>query len=142
MKRIRNQRGAALLETAITIPLVLLVTVSIFEFGRAYQTWQILTNAAREGARIAVLAGSTDVMVTKAVTDYMAAGHLQPDELKGATVDIERTVPFGSNTASRITINYPFSFRVLNPVIRLVSRDSTTGTGTTMMTSTALMRNE
>ena len=27
----------------------------IFEFGRAYQTWQVLTNAAREGARVAVL---------------------------------------------------------------------------------------
>ena len=47
LKRLRNQRGAALIETAITIPLVLLVSVSIFEFGRAFQTWQILTNAAR-----------------------------------------------------------------------------------------------
>lgn len=142
MKRIRNQRGAALLETAITIPLVLVVTVSIFEFGRAYQTWQILTNAAREGARIAVLAESTDVMVTQTVTDYMAAGHLEPGELAAATVGVERTVPFGSNTASRVTINYPFSFWVLNPVLQLVKQGSTTGSGTTMMTSTALMRNE
>lgn len=52
---LRNQRGAALLETAITLPLILLVSVSIFEFGRAYQVQQVLTNAAREGARIAVL---------------------------------------------------------------------------------------
>ena len=59
MKRIRNQRGAALLETAITIPLILAVCVAVFEFGRAYQTWQVLTNAAREGARVAILAEST-----------------------------------------------------------------------------------
>ena len=52
LKRFRNQRGAALLETAITLPLVLLVSVAIFEFGRAYQTWQVMTNAAREGARV------------------------------------------------------------------------------------------
>ena len=52
---IKNERGAALLETAITIPLILLISVAIFEFGRAYQTWQVLTNAAREGARIAIL---------------------------------------------------------------------------------------
>jgi Flp pilus assembly protein TadG len=38
MRRLRNQRGAALLETAITIPLVLLISVAIFDFGRAYQT--------------------------------------------------------------------------------------------------------
>jgi len=50
-----NERGAALLETAITIPIILLICVGIFEFGRAYQTWQVLTNAAREGARVAIL---------------------------------------------------------------------------------------
>ena len=56
----KNERGAALLETAITIPLILLISVAIFEFGRAYQTWQVLTNAAREGARVAILNGTTD----------------------------------------------------------------------------------
>ena len=78
MKRLRNQRGAALLETAITLPLVLLVRVSIFEFGRAYQTWQVLTNAAREGARVAVLAESTDAQVTDAVRSLHAGRAAAP----------------------------------------------------------------
>ena len=69
MKRLKSQRGAALLETAITIPLILLVSVSIFEFGRAYQTWQVLTNAAREGARIAILAG-VSVKVTEGASAH------------------------------------------------------------------------
>jgi len=43
-----GERGTALIETAMTLPLLLLVSVGIFEFGRAFQTWQILTNAARE----------------------------------------------------------------------------------------------
>ena len=139
-KRIRNQRGAALLETAITIPLVLAVCIAIFEFGRAYQTWQVITNAAREGARIAVLADSTDAAVTDAVRNYMQSGALPLYESAG--VNVERTVPFGSNTASRITITYPFDFIVLNPVMRLLNSSSTAGEGTTMMTSSALMRNE
>jgi Flp pilus assembly protein TadG len=140
MKRIRNQRGAALLETAITIPLVLLVTVSIFEFGRAYQTWQVLTNAAREGARVAVLSESTDANVSETVRNYMQSGQLPGAAT--ATINVERIVPFGSNTASRITVTYPFNFTVLNPVIRLVNSSSTTGQGTTNMVSSALMRNE
>jgi len=141
MKRIRNQRGAALLETAITLPLVLLVTVSIFEFGRAYQTWQVITNAAREGARVAVIAASTDGQVSAAVRDYMTSGQLPAATT--AAITVERTVPFsGSNTASRVTVGYPFNFTVLNPVMRLVRRGSTTGQGTTTMTSQALMRNE
>ena len=62
--RFTIERGAALLETALTVPMILLISVGIFEFGRAYQTWQVLTNAAREGARIAVLHRSTDAEVT------------------------------------------------------------------------------
>src|SRR5688500_513264 len=129
MIRIKNERGAALLETAITIPLVLLVTVSIFEFGRAYQTWQVLTNAVREGARVAILAEATDAQVTSAVRNYMQGGQLQKASV--ATINIGRTVPFGSNTASRITETYPFNFPVLNPVMRLIDKSSTAGAGTT-----------
>ena len=136
---LRNQRGAALLETAITIPLVLLIAVSIFEFGRAYQTWQVMTNAAREGARIAILADKTDTDVQNTVRDYMKNGGLPM--YGSASVTIERTVPIGASTASRITIGYPFQFMVLNGVIRLVTPKSTTGSPLTMQ-SVALMRNE
>jgi Flp pilus assembly protein TadG len=140
MNRIKNQRGAALIETAITIPLILLVCVSIFEFGRAYQTWQVLTNAAREGARVAILAESDDAKVIEVVRDYLEAGQLP--KFDSASVNVERTVPFGSNTASRITVTYPFDFTVLNPVIKMVKASATAGEGTTMMQSSALMRNE
>ena len=140
LKRIRNQRGAALIETAITIPLVLLVSVSIFEFGRAYQTWQVLTNAAREGARVSILADSTDDQVTAAVRNYMTSGRLP--NAGSAPVVVERSVAFNGNTASRITINYPFNFMVLNPVARLVQGSSNLGQGTLTMSSVAMMRNE
>src|SRR6185436_1782554 len=73
MKRMRSEQGAALLEAAITVPIILLISVGIFEFGRAYQTWQVLTNATREGARIAVLTGTTDAAVTTRVRNYMQA---------------------------------------------------------------------
>ena len=140
LKRFRSQRGTALLETAITLPLVLLVCVAIFEFGRAYQTWQVMTNAAREGARVAVLPDSTDAQVTDAVRNYMKGGKLQ--SWSSASILVERAVPFGANTASRITVTYPFNFTVLNPVIKLVQKGSTVGSGTTNMSSSALMRNE
>ncbi len=139
LKRLRNQRGAALIETAITIPLVLLVSVSIFEFGRAYQTWQVLTNAAREGARIAVLEGPTDADVTTTVRNYLTSGRLT--NASSASITVVRNVPFGSVTASRVTVNYPFQFIVLNPVARLVRSSSAVGTPLTMQSS-ALMRNE
>jgi len=138
--RRRRERGAALLEAAVTIPLILMISVGIFEFGRAYQTQQVLTNAAREGARLAVINGSTDTDVVTRVRNYMTAGSLP--NAGTATVTINRTVALtGNDTASRITINYPFQFMVLNPVVRLVTPASTTGAPITMQ-SVALMRNE
>lgn len=140
LKRFRNQRGAALLETAITIPLILLVSVSIFEFGRAYQTWQVLTNAAREGARVAVLPGYTDAQVRTATQNYLNSGRLSNPG--AATISIVRNQPFGpSDTASQVTVNYPFQFMVLGPVARLVRSGSNMGAPLTMQSS-ALMRNE
>jgi Flp pilus assembly protein TadG len=138
-KRLRSERGAALIETAITLPLVLLVAVSIFEFGRAYQTWQVLTNAAREGARIAVLPDYTDDQVTTTVRNYLDGGRLT--NASTATITVVRNQPFGSATASRVTVNYPFQFMVLNPVAKLVRSNATVGAPLTMQSS-ALMRNE
>ena len=135
----RNERGAALLEMALTMPLMLLVCIGIVEFGRAYQTWQVLTNAAREGARIAVLPDYTDAQVTSTVRTYLTSGRLSNPN--AASIIVVRNVPFGTTTASRITVNYPFQFIVLNPVARLVRSGSTVGTPLTMQSS-ALMRNE
>ena len=139
MRRFRNQRGAALIETAITIPIILLVSVAIFEFGRAYQTWQVLTNAAREGARIAVLPDYTDTQVTTQVRNYLNGGRLT--NASTATISVVRNVPMGATTASRVTVNYPFQFMVIGPVARLVRSGSTMGAPLTMQSS-ALMRNE
>jgi Flp pilus assembly protein TadG len=138
-KRLRNQRGAALIETAITIPLVLLVSVAIFEFGRAYQTWQVMTNAAREGARVAVLEAYTDDQVRTIVRNYMIGGSLP--NASTAPIVINRNEPFMSNTASRITVDYPFQFMVLGPVARMVRGGTTLGAPLTMHAS-AMMRNE
>jgi Flp pilus assembly protein TadG len=140
MKRLRSQRGNALIETAITLPILLLVSVSIFEFGRAYQTWEVMTNAAREGARIAVLDGTTDSDVRARVNQYLDIGGLstQPD----GNITVLRNVPLTStSTASQVQIDYPFAFMVLNPVAQLVVSGSTVGAPITMHAS-ALMRNE
>ena len=141
MKRIRNEKGAALIEAAITVPVILLISVGIFEFGRAYQTQQVLVNAAREGARMAVITGTTDAAITTRVRNYMQGGSLP--NYATATVTIQRGVALtGADTGSSITIGYPFQFMVLNPVVKLIApADTKTGAPITMRSS-AIMRNE
>jgi Flp pilus assembly protein TadG len=141
--RLKSERGAALLEAAVTIPLLLLVAVGIFEFGRAYQTWQVLTNAAREGTRLAVVPDPTPGIVEQRVLEYMQAGLLP--NAGAAVIDVNRsasmTVNGASVPASVVTIDYPFSFVVLQPIARLVNPESAM-TGALTMRAQALMRNE
>jgi Flp pilus assembly protein TadG len=142
--RLANERGQALLETAMTLPLVLFVAVGIFEFGRAYQTYQVLTNAAREGARVAVLPSGSLETVQSRVVGYLQSGELA--NASSATVNLNRnaTVSVGTGTASAsiVTVSYPFSFMVLNPVANLVTGSSSLGAAPFAMTVVAEMRNE
>jgi len=141
MKRMRSEKGAALLEAAITVPMILLVCVGIFEFGRAYQTWQVLTNAAREGARMAVIQGTSDTDIKARVVAYMVNGALPDGSATMVTVTRNVGLAGTPDTGTQITINYPFQFMVLNPVVRLIHPTSTVGAPITMQ-SNALMRNE
>lgn len=140
---IKKERGAALLETALALPMVLLVAVGIFEFGRAYQTWQVVTNAAREAARVAVLPNGNQAIATERARTYLESGQLP--EADAATVSLTPvTLDLGggvSVAASSVTVSYPFEFIVLQPIARLVVSGSTLGSAFAM-TTTAVMRNE
>lgn len=140
-KRAQRETGAALLEAAITIPLILLICVGIFEFGRAYQTWEVLTNASREGARMACLSGPTDADVRARVNQYLTIGGLTT--LPDANIVVNHDVALAGTdqTGSQVQVNYPFQFIVLNPVVKLIDPSSKTGAPITMTAST-VMRNE
>ncbi len=143
MRRWRSERGTALVEAAMVLPILLLISVGIFEFGRAYQTWQVLTNAAREGARTSVLPNGAAASVDARVRQYMQDGQLPQFAAAGVTVDRAATITVNgaAQSASQITIDYPFTFIVLQPVAQLVAPATTTGSPLTMRAS-ALMRNE
>jgi Flp pilus assembly protein TadG len=47
---VKRIRGQALVEVALTLPLLLLLILGAMDFGRMFYTKIILTNAAREGA--------------------------------------------------------------------------------------------
>ena len=53
-RALRSERGAAAVEMALMLPVLILLIGGIVDFGRAYYTQIMLTNAAREGARAAV----------------------------------------------------------------------------------------
>lgn len=60
MKRrfLKDQRGQALVELALVLPVLLVLFMSTVEFGRIFHSYLVITNASREGARVAMLSGA------------------------------------------------------------------------------------
>lgn len=87
--RSENRRGAAMVEMALVLPVFLLVLMGMIEFGRAIMVGQLVTNAAREGARMAILDGSTNSSVSASIKSFLttAAGVGDGDITVTITVD-------------------------------------------------------
>ena len=141
--RLHTERGAALIEAAVTIPLLLALSTGVFEFGRAFQTWQVLTNAAREGTRMAVVPNALPADVSTRVRTYMQDGQLANFAQASVAVNRAATLTAGAVavSASQVTIDYPYQFMVLQPVMNLIQNGSLAG-GPITMRASVLMRNE
>ena len=55
-RRLRQERGAELVEFAVVLPLLAMVVVGLSDFGAAWALRDKLSNAARDGARVSVSA--------------------------------------------------------------------------------------
>jgi Flp pilus assembly protein TadG len=143
MRTDSRERGSAMVETAIVLPIILVLMVGIFEVGRAYETWQVLTNAAREGARMAVTPSGSVPTTTALIREYMAAGQLTKSASAVVVVNKTASITVNGNpvSASAVTVDYPFEFIMLQPVVRLVAPSATVG-GPLTMRATSIMRNE
>jgi uncharacterized protein (UPF0333 family) len=69
--QLRDNRGQALLEFALVLPVLLLLVFGIIEFGLIFFDNLVITQAAREGARVGVVGGS-DAEIIETI-EYSAA---------------------------------------------------------------------
>ena len=77
MRRLDNRkvtrRGAAAVEMAIVLPIFFMLIMGIVEFGRAMMVGQLVTNAARFGARQSSVDGATNATVTSDVKSFVSS---------------------------------------------------------------------
>ena len=67
----RGRSGQAVVEFALILPVFMLMLFGAIEFGRAYYTLHLLTNAAREGARTGALPEQLESDVSVAVDGFL-----------------------------------------------------------------------
>ena len=94
-----KRRGAAAVEFALILPLFFLLILGMIELGRGLMVQQILTNAAREGARAAIMDGATTAGVKTIVTDY-----LTNSTISGGTVTVCPNPPGNAGARQPVTV--------------------------------------
>ena len=132
LKRVRNlreDRGSELIELAIVLPILLLVFAGIVDFALLMQRFLTLSNAAREGARIAVLPGYSQTDVQNRVTQYVREGTgdntITPSTvLTPVSIDPPGTTP--PFPAAQVTVTMTHSYLFLGPVSGLFGGGSFT----------------
>jgi Flp pilus assembly protein TadG len=118
--------GQGLVEFALILPIILLLLLGIVVFGQAWMTKSLLTGAAREAARIAVLQATPDKSSEKAIA--RANELLVLGGIKGASVTVNSYD--SPEPTIEVTIAYPFPvpfggfFGIFGKEIPLSSRTS------------------
>jgi Flp pilus assembly protein TadG len=104
----KSESGAELIEFALTFPILLLVVLGILEFGLMFREYEIVTNAAREGARLRVLPNYDGDDATARVAQYIDAAGLD-STLVSTVVGDPEAVDIGGVciSAVEVTVAYP-----------------------------------
>ena len=116
-----NESGSELIELAIVLPILVLIVMGIVDFGFLFQRYEVVTNAAREGARLSVLGGSTGYEladVQSRVQSYLASGGLTGPSTIEMT-NTSETIAGVTMTTRTVTVTYPTQLLYIGPTINL-----------------------
>ena len=119
----KGENGAAAIEFAIILPVVVLLLIGIIEFSILLYDKQMITNASREGARAGIVYVDTCPRLTEAQIAAVVNTYAQNNLLSfGTALPTTVTVPNdgGGGTCDLIsgqpltvTVTYPYNFLVL-----------------------------
>jgi len=141
----RWERGAELIEFAFVLPILLLVAFGIIDFGFLFKEYEVVTNAAREGARLKSLGDSTGYStadVQARVAQYVINGGLDGSLLQPVSVTAASIPVNAANTVNAsgytVTVTYPHRFWVLAGISQMFGGSF----GTANLTASSTMRSE
>jgi Flp pilus assembly protein TadG len=121
-RRRASQSGQAVIELALTLPLLLVIVMGIFDFGLMFQRYEVVTNAAREGARVGVLPNYTPADAQARAQQYLTSGGLSSASATIVAVPGQATFGSPAKTVSQVTVtvSYPYTYPFIGPILNLV----------------------
>ncbi|MHB0875764.1 MAG: TadE family protein [Anaerolineae bacterium] len=124
-RRVRQpgRAGQSLVEMALVLPLLLLLVFGIIEFGRVFNAYIIVTNAAREGARCGAV-GCDEGEITTEIMQTMAS-------LGNPTlIDVEGEL---GGRGSPVVVTIRYDLPIIAPLMPVILGESFTVTGSARM---------
>jgi Flp pilus assembly protein TadG len=138
--RTTDDRGAELIELALVFPILLLLVAGIVDFGFLFQRYEVVTNAAREGARVGVLPNYTVADVQQRVANYLASGGLTAAAPAPTVTYSTETLPSGATVpVVTVVVQYPSQFTFIGPIAAMVGGS---GWGAITLQAASVMRVE
>lgn len=123
---VKNKYGQAIVELALALPLIIMLIMGTIEFGRLFHSYLLITNASREGARIAITGVDNPTIINRIneVTSSLDNAKeiiIAPDdqELRKSTAPVTVTVDYKHN--------------IITPVINSIVPNPVTLTSSTSM---------
>lgn len=101
----QGERGNAIIEFAVVLPILLLVLFGITEFGRALMTANVLAAAAREGVRVAAVGGDSTAVKAR-VNAVLTAANVTPSTTNGIVIT-------GPDASKAITVTVASDFAII-----------------------------
>lgn len=106
-RRLKDSRGQSMVEFALVLPILLLLVFGVTEFSRAFMTLNVITAAAREGCRVAVVTDPDTDAVMARVNEVCAAARVTPSNVAVAGPD-------PADVDRRVTVTVETNFQVLS----------------------------
>ncbi len=119
LKLRRGESGTAVVESAMTLLLTFVVLLGIIEAGRFLNVQQTLTDAAREGARLAIApVRQTSTLASDDQIRAEVGRFLDAARISGADINIERPVVIDTGDVptefTRVRVSIPYDVMSLS----------------------------
>lgn len=124
-----REQGAQIVEFAFLLPIFLLLVFGIIDFGRAYFSWIIITNGAREGARAAAVGvpASTVAGKVQGAVSGLYVTSFSCSTTMGALCITTDNIGGDPGAPVTVSVSYNFSFLVLPNIMALAGNPGLPG---------------
>ncbi len=110
----QTEAGQSLVEFTMILPIFLVLMFGLVDFGRAFYTWMLVTNAAREGARVAAVQGNSSSIDTRIYDSFCSSFpsdcSLEPGKLTISKANVQGV------RGSAVSIDLAYDFEFVTPL--------------------------